>query len=90
MDIVTHGLAGALVAGAGGRRASWPLVAAAVGVALAPDLDVLARLWDPMAAITVHRTASHSLDGSGRLLTGRGGHEAPSPPSWPTSSWRGR
>ena len=31
--------------------------------ALAPDFDVVARLWDPMAAITVHRTATHSFLG---------------------------
>jgi inner membrane protein len=31
--------------------------------ALAPDLDVTARLWDPMAAIAVHRTATHSFLG---------------------------
>jgi len=31
--------------------------------ALAPDLDVIARLWDPMAAVTVHRTATHSFLG---------------------------
>lgn len=63
MDIVTHGLTGGVVAGAVGARGSLPLMAAAVGGALAPDLDVLARLWDPMAPITVHRTATHSLVG---------------------------
>lgn len=31
--------------------------------ALAPDLDAVARLWDPMASITVHRAATHSLIG---------------------------
>lgn len=31
--------------------------------AVAPDLDIVARLWDPMAAITVHRTATHSFLG---------------------------
>ena len=31
--------------------------------ALAPDLDVIARIWDPMAAIAVHRTATHSFTG---------------------------
>ena len=33
--------------------------------ALAPDLDGLARFWDPMAAIAVHRTATHSFLGGG-------------------------
>ena len=31
--------------------------------ALAPDLDAAARLWDPMAAIAVHRTITHSFLG---------------------------
>lgn len=73
MDIVTHGLAGALVARAVAGRVPWPVVAAAVGGALAPDLDVLARLWDPMAAITVHRTATHSLIGGLPLAAGVAG-----------------
>ena len=65
MDIVTHGMAGALVSRAipSGHRASM-LAAGLIG-ALAPDLDAAARLWDPMAAITVHRTATHSLLGGG-------------------------
>jgi inner membrane protein len=63
MDIVTHGLAGALVARAATARPGPAVLAASVGGALAPDLDVLARLWDPMAAITVHRTMTHSLLG---------------------------
>lgn len=63
MDIVSHGLTGGVIAWAVGARGSLPIMAAAVGGALAPDLDVLARLWDPMAPITVHRTATHSLVG---------------------------
>jgi inner membrane protein len=69
VDIVTHGLAGALVARGVGARPAWPVVGAAVLGALAPDLDALARLWDPMAPITVHRTATHSVVG-GLLLAG--------------------
>jgi len=38
------------------------MVAGLLG-ALAPDLDVIARIWDPMAAIAVHRTATHSFIG---------------------------
>ena len=38
-------------------------MAAALIGALAPDLDAVARLWDPMAAITVHRTVTHSILG---------------------------
>jgi len=63
MDIVTHGITGILFARAvpnGDRR---PLMATGLIGALAPDLDVIARLWDPMAAITVHRTATHSFLG---------------------------
>lgn len=73
MDIVTHGLAGGLVARAVAQRAPWPVVAATLGGALAPDLDVLARLWDPLAAITVHRTATHSLVGGLPLAAGVAG-----------------
>lgn len=63
MDILTHGLTGGLVGLAvGGRRPAWS-VAAAVAGALAPDLDAVARLWDPLAPLTVHRTATHSLVG---------------------------
>jgi inner membrane protein len=69
MDIVTHGLAGALVARAVRSRLPWPGVVAAVGGGLAPDLDVVARFWDPMATITVHRTLTHSVVG-GLLVAG--------------------
>lgn len=73
MDIVTHGLVGGLVARAVARQGAWPRVAAAVGGALVPDLDVLARLWDPMAPITLHRTATHSLIGGVPLALGLAG-----------------
>jgi inner membrane protein len=72
MDIVTHGLAGALVARAVRPRTPWPGVMAAVGGGLAPDLDVVARLWDPLAAITVHRTLTHSFVGGLLLATAIG------------------
>jgi len=38
-------------------------MAASLTGALAPDMDAIARLWDPMAAIAVHRTATHSFLG---------------------------
>jgi membrane-bound metal-dependent hydrolase YbcI (DUF457 family) len=63
MDIVTHGLVGALVGRAVAPRATGAALAAVVAGALVPDLDVVARLWDPLAPITVHRTATHSLLG---------------------------
>lgn len=61
MDIVTHGITGVLVSRAipsGNRGVS---IATGLVGALAPDLDVIARLWDPMAAVTVHRMARHSF-----------------------------
>jgi len=63
MDIVTHGITGFLVSRAvpSGHKAS--VMAAGFIGALAPDLDAIARLWDPMAAITVHRAATHSFLG---------------------------
>jgi membrane-bound metal-dependent hydrolase YbcI (DUF457 family) len=73
MDVVTHGLAGALVAHAITARSPWPAVAAAVGGAVAPDLDVLARLWDPLAPITVHRVMTHSLVGGTLVAAGVAG-----------------
>ncbi|MFQ5904339.1 MAG: metal-dependent hydrolase [Candidatus Binatia bacterium] len=65
MDIVTHGMMGVLIARTiptGHRRS---MITAALIGALAPDLDAAARLWNPIAAITVHRTATHSLLGGG-------------------------
>ncbi len=73
MDVVTHGLAGALVARAVTTRSGWPTVAVAIAGALAPDVDVVARLWDPMAAITVHRTMTHSFVGGLLLAAGVAG-----------------
>jgi inner membrane protein len=70
MDIVTHGLVGVLAVRAFRSRTSWPVVAVAVGGALAPDLDGVAGLWDPMAPITVHRTMTHSLIGGLPLAAG--------------------
>ncbi len=63
MDVVTHGITGVLVSRAlpSGHNAS--VMAAGLIGALAPDLDAVARLWDPMAAIAVHRAATHSLIG---------------------------
>ncbi|MGH7775515.1 MAG: metal-dependent hydrolase, partial [Candidatus Binatia bacterium] len=63
MDIVTHGITGALVSRALPGGQSAPMMAAGLIGALAPDLDAIGRLWDPMAAITVHRTATHSFLG---------------------------
>src|SRR3989304_6215001 len=63
MDIVTHGITGVLVSRVLPGGAKGPMMMAGLMGALAPDLDVFARFWDPMAAITVHRTATHSFLG---------------------------
>lgn len=67
MDIVTHGITGVLIARTlpHGNRVSTM----AVGLmgALAPDLDFVVGLWDPLAAITFHRIATHSFLGGATL-----------------------
>lgn len=74
MDIVTHGLAGLLVARAATGRALGKAGAAALAGALAPDLDLIARLWDPVASLTVHRLSTHSfMGGLAVALTVAGG-----------------
>jgi len=69
MDIVAHGITGLLVARALPSGAEAPVMVAGLIGALAPDLDAVARLWDPMAAVTVHRAATHSFIG-GVLIAG--------------------
>jgi len=73
MDIVTHGITGVLVARALPSGDKGSVMAAGLIGALAPDLDAIARLWDPMAAITVHRTATHSFLGGGIIALGVAG-----------------
>jgi inner membrane protein len=64
MDIVTHGLAGALVARAGfEQRVRRVATAALVVGALLPDVDVVLGFWDQMAAIRYHRGLTHSVFG---------------------------
>jgi len=63
MDIVTHGITGVLVSRAFPSGNSGSMMMAVLMGALAPDLDVVAGLWDPMAAIAIHRTATHSFLG---------------------------
>lgn len=63
MDLLTHGLAGALAARsfAGGERARLAL-ATGFAAALLPDADTLIRSpADPLLAIEFHRHFSHSL-----------------------------
>jgi inner membrane protein len=63
MDIVTHGITGVLVSRALPTGHKGATMAAGLIGALAPDLDAIARLWDPMATITFHRTVMHSFLG---------------------------
>jgi inner membrane protein len=63
MDIVTHGITGVLVSRALPNGHKGSTMAAGLIGALAPDLDAIARLWDPMATITFHRTVTHSFLG---------------------------
>lgn len=63
MDIVSHGLTGLLLARAMTSAPRAPVTAAVVVGALSPDLDALAKLWDPLATVVAHRMATHSLLG---------------------------
>jgi membrane-bound metal-dependent hydrolase YbcI (DUF457 family) len=64
MDIISHGLTGLLFARGTSSAPTAPIATAAVVVgALSPDLDALAKLWDPLASIVTHRVATHSLLG---------------------------
>jgi inner membrane protein len=67
MDAITHGVTGVLLTRAVPNGDRSPTMAAGLIGALAPDLDGIARLWDPMAAITVHRTATHSFLGGAMI-----------------------
>jgi len=49
------------------------MMAAGLIGALAPDVDVVAGLWDPLAAINVHRTATHSFIGGAIVALGVAG-----------------
>ena len=60
MDIVTHAMAGFVVAAP--LASSHPVTAACVALgSVAPDLDVLARLLGKRAFLRAHQTYSHSL-----------------------------
>lgn len=73
MDILTHGMSGLLTGRAVTRSFGKATVAASVIGALAPDLDLLAVVGDPLASLTVHRLATHSLAGGGALALATGG-----------------
>lgn len=63
MDIISHGLTGFLLARATISAPRAPIATAVVVGALSPDVDALAKLWDPLASIVTHRVATHSLLG---------------------------
>ncbi len=64
MDPLTHTLSGLAVAHAGfRRRIGRPALLAVTAGALAPDLDNIVGLWDPLAAIKYHRGLTHSVAG---------------------------
>ena len=63
MDIISHGLAGLVVARATAERLSRAGAVAALAGAVSPDLDAVAKLWDPVASIAVHRVVTHSFLG---------------------------
>lgn len=73
MDIVSHGLAGLVVARASAERLRRAGALAALAGALSPDLDAVAKLWDPMASIVVHRIVTHSFVGGVPLAMALGG-----------------
>lgn len=60
MDVISHGLAGALVAQSTGRR-DRVFTAACVGAALLPDLDGVVGLAGRQLYFTHHRVILHSL-----------------------------
>jgi len=65
MDPVTHAVIGMMIgskAGGAISLANGALVASTLG-AVAPDLDIVARLWGDYAYIRQHRGFSHSLPG---------------------------
>ena len=65
MDLITHGLAGALVAQAGfAQRIGQTATIAVVAGAMLPDVDVVMGLVDQLSVIRYHRGLTHSLVGA--------------------------
>jgi LexA-binding, inner membrane-associated putative hydrolase len=79
MDLITHGLAGALEAQAGfAHRIGQTSTIAVVAGAMLPDVDVVMGLVDQLAVVPYHRGLTHSL-GSALLLVFRPTLEAVGP-----------
>lgn len=65
MDLITHGLAGALVAKAGlAQRLGRPAMIAVVAGAMVPDIDVVMALVDELSVVRYHRGLTHSFVGA--------------------------
>jgi inner membrane protein len=65
MDLISHGLAGALVAQAGfAQRIGRPAVIALVAGAVLPDIDVVMAWVDELSVIRYHRGLTHSFMGA--------------------------
>ncbi len=62
MDIITHGLAGVLVAQAGfAQRIGRPALIALTASAMLPDLDVVMRFVDELAVGRYQRGLTHAF-----------------------------
>jgi len=69
MDIVTHGLIGAIAVRSGSsQRLGRPATVALVTGALLPDIDFVMGFFDQMAAIKYHRGLTHSFIGAVPLV----------------------
>jgi inner membrane protein len=65
MDLITHGLAGGLVAQAGfAQRIGRPAMIALVAGAMLPDVDVVMALVDELSVVRYHRGLTHWLVGA--------------------------
>ncbi|MGH8068534.1 MAG: metal-dependent hydrolase [Candidatus Entotheonellia bacterium] len=65
MDLITHGLAGALVAQAGlAQRIGRPATIALVAGAMLPDVDVVMAWVDELSVVRYHRGLTHSFVGA--------------------------
>jgi membrane-bound metal-dependent hydrolase YbcI (DUF457 family) len=64
MALITHGLAGALVAQAGfAQRIGRPAMIALVAGAVLPALDLVMALVDELSVVRYHRGLTHSFVG---------------------------
>ncbi|HSF33562.1 MAG TPA: metal-dependent hydrolase [Candidatus Tectomicrobia bacterium] len=65
MDLITHGLAGGLVARAGfTQRIGRPAMIALIAGGMIPDVDVVMALVDELSVVRYHRGLTHSFVGA--------------------------